>query len=592
MFGLPNYRLKSQLDQALRENEELRAWKAQHQELLDRDHLRQMELAGEIMTSVRRSGLISQSSSQMLGRMNSFEADFSRTAGDLDGIDKQIGELAQSIATTGSAINQTSAAVEEISASIARISEESTARFLEIKNLASLSKSGQEEMKSTQKVIQEVTKGIDDLLSFLQIIDDIAGKTGILSINAAIQAAHAGDIGKGFAVVAEEVRRLAESSATNAAQISKKLNGLIGAIHQAETSSRKTTQILAESEEKVAKATASFQEIEGGTRELALGSREMLEGITSLREVASNLTESSEIMARNSNAINQTIVRLRAESQTLRTGLTEVRKDGADLGGAGLTLAQTTMRLLEGARTPGAGVDPVEATILSLEHLVWVARVRGVLDGTLKLKSSEVATAGQCPLARWEEGQPALAAHHAALHDKVRGLLDLVDAGRIDEAEREFPALVALSESVVADIRGLVAQGTGQAVLIAWSKDFELGVAAMDAQHRRLVDLINRLYDALQNGKGRAVLEDVLDQLVEYTKTHFAEEETLFLSSEYPGKKGHLEQHHSFVASVDQFRADFRAGRVVMGSETLDFLKNWLLKHIQGSDRGYTSYVA
>ena len=122
MFGFPN-RHKTRLDQLLRENEELRAWKSEHQDALDRSHLRQMELAGEILTSVRHSGRIGQSSAQMLGRMKTFEADFSGAARDLDGIDRQIAELAQSIATTGSAVNQTSAAVEEISASIARIAE-------------------------------------------------------------------------------------------------------------------------------------------------------------------------------------------------------------------------------------------------------------------------------------------------------------------------------------------------------------------------------------------------------------------------------------------------------------------------------------
>jgi methyl-accepting chemotaxis protein len=558
------------------------------------------------MTSIRSGAQISQKGFGMMQRMQAFEVDFSGASSDLTGIDNRISLLTGTIASTGSAIHQTSAAVEEISASIARIAEESTTRFHDIKNLAELSKAGQLEMVSTLAVIQKVTKGIDDLMSFLEIIDDIAGKTAILSMNAAIQAAHAGVAGKGFAVVADEIRRLAESSAANAAGIGKQLKGLIEVIHQAEISSLRTSGILTEAEEKVGKATAGFQEIQQGAQELALGGKEMLQGIESLREVAIDLTETAYDVAMNSSSIAAKVNHLREESLTMVAVLQDVRQGSAALNASGMTLTQTTVKQLSVSRESmgsGQGLDQAFASILVLQHLAWVTRVRGVLDGTFQLQASAVADHHQCDFGKWLDG-PGKQAHgatedfrklysdHEHMHSLAKKVVTLFHQPQArQQAEDTFPELVDASEVVVTAIRELTAKATNNQVLIPWLKEYELGVAAIDKQHRTLVDLINRLFAAMQSGQGRSALQVVLDELVNYTKTHFGDEEKLFLASEYPGKKGHLEQHQSFIDTIMQFRSDYLAGKVVMGSETVSFLKEWLLKHILGTDKGYVTYV-
>ena len=606
MFGTGRKELRRQLEEERRKNAELAAWKTQTQKYLDRGYVQQMELAGEIMTSIRRSTAISNSAFGMLKRMDNFETAFGGAAHDVAQIDKQTAELVESILTTGSAINQSSAAVEQISASIARISEESTTRFEDIRNLAALSKSGQAEMDSTLAVIKTVTAGISDLTSFLEIIDDIAGKTAILSMNAAIQAAHAGEVGKGFAVVADEIRRLADSSAANASGIAKRLNGLIEVIHRAETSSHKTAQILTEAEVKVSKATASFQEIEQGARELALGGREILQGITALKETASTMAEVSRVIAVNTGAITGRIEGLRGESQQIEGAIQAVRKDTADLSGSGLTLSQTTVKQLAVSRDfarSGSGLDYAFVSILILQQLAWVTRVRGVLDGTFQADASDYADHHHCDFGKWLDGAGKQVLGDTADYRKVYALHEQMHAqtkltvthfatpGRQEEAEKEFPKLVELAESVIAGIRLLASQSGDTQAFLPWSRDYEFGLPGIDAQHRRLVDLINRLFSALLSGEGRQILEGILAELVDYTKTHFKDEEQQFLPSAYLGKKEHLAQHQQFIRTVDQVQADFLAGKVVMGSETLDFLKDWLLGHINGTDRGYVRFL-
>lgn len=607
MWGPHRANLAKENVQLRQEVAELREWRRQAQGAFDKSYLHQMELSGEVSTTIRRSAQVSNKSYGMLKKMGAFEENFAGVTEDLKGIDGQICELTGTIATTSTAVQQTSAAVEQISASIAKIAEESTTRFHDIKNVAALSKSGQEEMVATLGVIQEITAGIDDLRAFLEIIDDIAGKTSILSMNAAIQAAHAGDVGKGFAVVADEIRRLAESSASNAAGITGKLNSLIGAIHQAEASSLKTSRILTEAEEKVAKASVGFQEIEQGARELSLGGREMLEGVGSLKQVADTLTDSASIITKNSNAIMRRVSHLQTDSQEIEASLTMVRDDSANLNTAGLTLTQTVVKQLGVSRefmNSGSSMDAAFASILTLQHLAWVTRVRGVLDGKFQLEASAVADHHQCDFGKWLDGNGkalleakgiygAIYDQHEQMHLQAKQIVALFGTpGKQAEAEAAFPSLVNLSEAIVASIQKLAENTSQQRVLIPWLAEYELGIDSIDRQHRRLVDLINQLFSAMQMGRGRQSLEAVLVELVDYTKAHFSDEEKLFLASPYPGKEAHQEQHREFVATITRFTQDFSAGTLVMGSETLAFLKDWLLKHIKGTDRGYVKFVS
>ena len=196
MFFTRNRSQDPRLTAALKKIEELEAWKTQAVELLGSNARHSQELSGEIAANLRGSSEVSRNAAEAGGRMAVFDGDFQGAFEELGRMDGQISDLDRHIATVGAAVDQTSAAIEEITASINRISGESTSRFSEIRDLAELAQAGQVEMSATTKVIRGVTSGIDDLRKFIEIIDDIAGKTAILSMNAAIQAAHAGTAGK------------------------------------------------------------------------------------------------------------------------------------------------------------------------------------------------------------------------------------------------------------------------------------------------------------------------------------------------------------------------------------------------------------
>jgi len=124
--------------------------------------------------------------------------------------------------------------------------------------------------------------------------------------------------------------------------------------------------------------------------------------------------------------------------------------------------------------------------------------------------------------------------------------------------------------------------------LIEWSENYSVGVASLDEQHKRLVELINRLHQAMLDGQGRSVVHEILDALIDYTKVHFSTEEKLMESHGYPDLEAQRAQHTDLVRQVAEFQEKEKSGRLTLSMELISFLRDgWLVKHIVASDKRY-----
>ena len=122
---------------------------------------------------------------------------------------------------------------------------------------------------------------------------------------------------------------------------------------------------------------------------------------------------------------------------------------------------------------------------------------------------------------------------------------------------------------------------------ITWTPEMSVGVPELDADHRILVDLINKLADA-QDVNDAGVIESVLDRLAIYIDEHFQREEAYMESAGYPQLPEHRQKHRALTAQVEQIRLDFFLGnRDSIGEYTLVFLKEWLRQHILVEDMQY-----
>lgn len=127
--------------------------------------------------------------------------------------------------------------------------------------------------------------------------------------------------------------------------------------------------------------------------------------------------------------------------------------------------------------------------------------------------------------------------------------------------------------------------------LITWSDKYSVNVKSIDVQHQKLVNIINNLHDALSSGKAKETLAKTLNELIDYTKKHFAYEETLLKSNGYMAFITHKSTHDNFVKKISQMHFDYNSGKTNMSIELMNFLKDWLVNHINKTDKEYSQHL-
>ena len=133
--------------------------------------------------------------------------------------------------------------------------------------------------------------------------------------------------------------------------------------------------------------------------------------------------------------------------------------------------------------------------------------------------------------------------------------------------------------------RGRAVWATGAATAeiipapLVWNVAHEVGIREIDEQHCKLVELLNELTDALRNGEAH---HPALRQVVHYTKFHFATEERLMRSHHYDGAAAHRDMHQRLLEDLNALCLD---GAGVSVSLTVRYLREWLLRHVDGADR-------
>ncbi|MBI4664919.1 MAG: hemerythrin family protein [Nitrospinae bacterium] len=125
-----------------------------------------------------------------------------------------------------------------------------------------------------------------------------------------------------------------------------------------------------------------------------------------------------------------------------------------------------------------------------------------------------------------------------------------------------------------------------------WDESYSVGVRKFDDQHKKLFSLCDQLNNSVKEGKGRAVLGDILDELQEYTSKHFLAEEIDMLSQGYPDYETHKAEHDKLRLQVREFYNNYYSGNMVLSENVMDFLSDWLKLHIAKTDKKYAPFFS
>jgi methyl-accepting chemotaxis protein len=216
--------------------------------------------------------------------------------GAVKNIEGNIKHLNTSIEDQSESINASSSAIEEMTANIHSVTQTLIENSKNVKKLTEASENGKTGLQMVAQEIQEIAHDSEGLLEINAAMNNIASQTNLLSMNAAIEAAHAGEVGKGFAVVADEIRKLAESSGQQSKTTAVMLKKVKASIDNITKSSNEVLGRFDAIDTGVKTVSRHEENIRNSMEEQEAGGRQILDSIARLKDINSSVKKGSEEM--------------------------------------------------------------------------------------------------------------------------------------------------------------------------------------------------------------------------------------------------------------------------------------------------------
>ena len=275
-----------------------------------------------------------QNINSMIGSIQDQSSKISSLTGGVDAVENQLQGLEREIIQQNTSIEESSAAIQQISENIKRVNTTIEGITEQYKLLVTESNNGRSAQEKVSEQINEISQQSQNLTEANEAIASIAEQTNLLAMNAAIEAAHAGDAGKGFGVVADEIRALAETSATQSSQIKTLLEGISEAISQIVQSSTQSAQMFNSVGNKIIHMNDMFKSVENGVQEETEAVTDILKTIHNLQEstvsiksaIQSMHNESSRLFS-NINELEKLSAKTQQESSQIVSAVDQMKND-------------------------------------------------------------------------------------------------------------------------------------------------------------------------------------------------------------------------------------------------------------------------
>ncbi|MEI8095619.1 MAG: methyl-accepting chemotaxis protein [Spirochaetales bacterium] len=238
-----------------------------------------------------------------------------------------VGRQDQAVESSASAVEQMVGNIESVTRNVETLDHS-------LKRLVDAAEAGRSQFSSFREKVKAVDGQSENLQETNQVISGIASQTNLLAMNAAIEAAHAGEAGRGFAVVADEIRKLAEQASQQSTSTAKELKTIQSTIRALVADADATEGAFGRILEEIGQVEALESEVRSAMSEQQVGSRQILEGINDIREASQELSTHSGAMNDEAIAMLFKMETLHRVTQEIRHGMDEISLGTNDINQA------------------------------------------------------------------------------------------------------------------------------------------------------------------------------------------------------------------------------------------------------------------
>lgn len=253
-------------------------------------------------------------------------ANVTETTAIIEQMARSIEALNNSVQLQASAIEESSASIEQMISSIENIASISNTAREQIDRLGNASEEGRRALDGQEDLIAQMSSASDRLIEANELIAGVTEQTDLLAMNAAIEAAHAGEAGRGFAVVADEIRKLAEMTGEQSRQVNTDIESIRSLISRLVTGSRSTSEGFGAIQSSLADVRNVFHEIYGAMQEQRTGGREILEALQQMRDLTTTVNDGSSEMRAGNEQMLTAIRNVNEITQRSRDSIGEVNE--------------------------------------------------------------------------------------------------------------------------------------------------------------------------------------------------------------------------------------------------------------------------
>lgn len=278
------------------------------------------------------------------------------TASAMVEINANIDSLNRMIETQASAITQASASIEEMIGNINSVTRSVESMAQEFELLLNATKMGIDKNKEVNEMLNTMQESSKVLLEANKAIANVASQTNLLAMNAAIEAAHAGNFGKGFSVVADEIRNLAEESSKQSKQIGNELKSVSEQISIVVGQAGISTEAFTKVNEEINNTNQLVVQIRNAMMEQETGSKQVLEALSAMNNSTSEVREASNEMKAGSKQVNDLMVSLNESQNNLKKAFTEMDTQMSNM-------QESTSELSRLNKNLGAKVDDISNNV-------------------------------------------------------------------------------------------------------------------------------------------------------------------------------------------------------------------------------------